>query len=125
MAQSKQERSQIGDSLLWGMAPAFASPLVMIIADLNGAFMEGLATAQKEGADFLQRRIREDVVVTRQLLNCHSLADMHQAYAEYLQTAFQQYREQSDKVMKHSESSAQHVAEATATDAKAVERARH
>jgi hypothetical protein len=63
--------------------------------------------------------------VARQLLNCHSLADMHQAYAEYLQTAFQQYREQSDKVMKHSESSAQHVAEATATDAKTVERARH
>ena len=45
---------------------------------LNGAVMEGLATAQKDWAD------REDVAMARQLLNCHFSADMHQTYAKYL-----------------------------------------
>jgi phasin protein len=126
MAQSKQEPMLISNSAsAWTMAPAFANPILMMLADMNGMYMEGLATAQREWAEFLQRRIREDMAVTRHLLNCHSLADMHQVYAQYLQTAFQQYREQSEKVTQRGESIAQHLADTTAAKAKDVDRAHH
>jgi len=126
MAQSKQEPMQIGNAAsAWTMAPAFANPMLMMLADMNGVYMEGLVTAQREWAEFLQRRVREDMAVTRQLLNCHSLADMHQVYAQYLQTAFQQYREQSEKVAQRGESIAQHLTDTTAATAKDVDRARH
>jgi cation transport regulator ChaB len=125
MAQSKEERSQIANSFGWGMAPAFTNPMMTILADLNGTVLEGVATAHKEWAEFVQRRIREDVAVSRQLLNCHSLADIHQIYSQYFQTAFEQYREQSEKVVQRSESMAQHLAATTDSAAKNGARARH
>jgi Phasin protein len=99
--------------------------MVTIFADLSGTLVERFATAQKDWADFLQLRIREDVAVTRQLMHCHSLADMHQVYSQYLQTAFQHYCEQSEKVVRRSESVAQHLAETTEANTKESIRARH
>src|SRR5262249_35914895 len=126
MAQSRQDPMQIGNAAsAWTMAPAFANPMLTMLANMNRTYMEGLATAHKEWAEFLQRRVREDMELTRQLLNCHSVADMHQVYAQYLQTAFQQYREQSEKVAQQGGSIAQHLADTTAGSAKDVDRARH
>jgi hypothetical protein len=50
-------------------------------------------------------------------MNCQSLADMHQAYAQYLRTAFEQYREQSEQVAQRSATMAHHLAEATEREA--------
>jgi hypothetical protein len=102
-----------------------SNPMMTIVADMNGTFLEGLATAQKEWADFVQRRVREDVAVTRRLMNCRSFADMHQIYGQYLQTAFHQYREQSEKVVQRSESVAQHHAETAEESVKEAAQARH
>ena len=43
----------------------------------------------------LHRRIKEDVAVLRQLMQCRSPADMHRVYSDYFETAFEQYQEQS------------------------------
>lgn len=125
MAQAKDDRTQMANALSFGMTTPFINPMMTIFTDLSGTLAEGLATAQRDWADFVQRRIREDVAVTRQLMNCHSLADMHQVYSHYLQTAFQHYREQSEKVLRRSESVAQHLAETTEADTKESLRARH
>jgi hypothetical protein len=126
MAQSKEERNRSGgNSMVWGMPGAFTNPMLAILADLNGTLLEGVATAQKEWAEFIQKRIREDVAVSRQLLNCHSLADMHQVYSRYFETALQQYQEQSAKAVQRGESMAQHLAETTEGNAKEAARARH
>jgi hypothetical protein len=80
MSKSKR-RNSAGNSSADVTRPfpeVFSNPMMTIVADMNGTFLEGLATAQKEWADFVQRRIREDVAVTRQLMNCRSFADMHQ-----------------------------------------------
>ena len=122
MAQSKEERGHLGNSF---MTPTFTNPMLTRLADMNATFLEGLATAQKDWADFVQRRTREDVALTRQLLKSHSMAEMHQIYSQYFQTAFQQYREQSEKVVQRSESIAQHLSETTGTTAKEAARARH
>ena len=114
---SKEGRRQGGNSPALGMAPVMFNPMMTIFAELNATTMEGFAAAQKDWADFVQRRIREDVAVTRQLMNCQSMADMHQVYAQYLRTAFKQYREQSEHVVQRSASMTQHLAEATEKEA--------
>ncbi|MFZ1105381.1 MAG: phasin family protein [Hyphomicrobiaceae bacterium] len=111
--QSKEGRRQGGDALSLGMAPAMFNPMMTIFAELNASILEGFAAAQKDWADFVQRRIREDVAVSRQLMNCQSLADVHQIYSQYLRTAFEQYREQSEQVVHRSASMAQYLAETT------------
>ena len=126
MAQSKEERGHLGNSFMGGgLTPTFTNPMLTILADMNATFLEGWATAQKDWADFVQRRTREDVALTRQLLKSHSVADMHQIYSQYLQTAFQQYRDQSEKVVQRSESIAQNLAATTEASAKEAARARH
>jgi hypothetical protein len=123
MAQSKEDLK--ANSFAWGMPPAHSNPMMTILADLNGTFLEGIATAQKEWAEFMQRRIREDVALSRQLLNCQSVADIHQICSQYFQTAFQQYRAQSEKVVQRSESMAQHLAQTTEAHTKEAARSRH
>jgi hypothetical protein len=125
MAQSKEQRSQVVNSAWLGMAPAMFNPMMTIFVDLNATILEGFATAQKDWADFLQRRIREDVAVSRQLMNCQSLPDMYQIYSQYLQTAFEQYREQSEHVVHRGASMAQHLAEKTEAKASEFSRVRH
>jgi Phasin protein len=125
MIQAKDDRAQMANAFSFGIPAPFINPVMTIFTDLSGTLVAGLATAQRDWADFVQRRIREDVAVTRHLMNCHSFADMHQVYSRYLQTAFQHYREQSEKVMRRSESVAQRLAETTEAHTKESFRARH
>jgi len=124
MPQSKEERNQQLNSFGWGVQPMMHTPMLAIFAEMNGTLLESVATAQKDWADFVDRRIKEDVAVSRQLMQCHSLADMHQVYSRYLATAFEQYKEQSTKVVQRGQAIAEHVAEAT-ENGKEATRARH
>jgi hypothetical protein len=122
MAQSKFELDQGGTFALF-MTPSLTNPMMTIFADMTGRFLEGLVTAQKDWANFVQHRVREDAALARQLANSQSLADMHQIYSQYLQTAFQQYREQTEKVVQRGDALAQHIAKTGETSAKKVVRA--
>jgi hypothetical protein len=95
----------------------FSKPMRTVV-DMNGTFLEGLARIQREWAEFVQRRTQEDVAVARQLVNCRSFVDMYQIYGRYLQTTFQQYREQSAKVIQSSDTVAQRLAETAEEQAK-------
>src|SRR5215475_6248574 len=119
MAQSKNELDQDGAFSL-AMTPNFTNPM-MIFADMTSRFLEGLVTAQRDWASFVQHRAREDAALARQLAN--SQADMHQFYSQYLQTAFQQYREHTEKVVQRGAALAQHAAKTTETNAKDAVRA--
>ena len=93
MPQSQEERNQPQNSFL--ASPIMQTPLFAIVAEMNGTLLETMATAQKEWANFVDRRIKEDVAVLRQLMQCRSPADMHRVYSDYFETAFEQYQEQS------------------------------
>ena len=112
MAQTKHDKLEL-NSFTWGMQPVLQTPMFAILAEMNGTLLESVATAHKDWADFIHRRIKEDVAVSRQLVQCHSLADMHQVYAQYLTKAFEQYHEQSTKVVQRGQSVAEHLAVAT------------
>jgi phasin protein len=124
MPQSKEERNQPLNSFGWGMQPMMHTPMLAIFAEMNGTLLESMATAQKDWADFLHRRIKEDVAVSRQLIQCHSLADMHQIYSQYFTKAFEQYQQQSAKVVQRGQSMAEHLGD-TNENGKETGRARH
>jgi hypothetical protein len=127
MAQSKESQRQAMNAFrgMVAMPPIMQNPLMAILAEMNGSFLESLATAQKDWADFVHRRITEDVTVSRQLMRCQSMPEMHQIISQYFQTAFEQYQKQSEKVVQRGESMAQHLAETTEAAAKEGARARH
>src|SRR5262245_16778969 len=100
------------------------NPMMAIVAEINGTLLESLATAQKDWTDFVHRRIKEDVAVSRRLMSCHSLADMHEVYAQYFKTAFEQYQQQSQKVVERGQTMAQHLAETSEEATKEASRAR-
>ena len=127
MAQAKNAQRHTMNSIagMVGMPPIMQNPMMAILAEMNGSFLESVATAQKDWVDFVHRRIKEDVAVSRQLMRCQSLAEMHQIYSHYLRTAFEQYQKESEKVVQRGESMAQHLAETTEAAVKEGARARH
>ena len=121
---SKQERNDALNSFAHPMMQSMLqTPLFAIWAEMNGSFMESIATAQKDWSDFVHRRIKEDVAVGRRLMQSKSVADMHQVYSEYLNNAFEQYKEQSTKVIERGQTMAEHMVEASDNEKSA--RARH
>jgi hypothetical protein len=127
MAQAKNSQRHAMNPMagMVGMQPIMQNPMMAILAEMNGSFLESVATAQKDWVDFVHRRIKEDVAVSRQLMRCQSLAEMHQVYSHYLRTAFEQYQKESEKVVQRGESMAQHLAETTEAAVKEGARARH
>jgi len=115
MAQAKNAQRHTMNSIagMVGMPSIMQNPMMAILAEMNGSFLESVATAQKDWVDFVHRRIKEDVAVSRQVMRCQSLAEMHQIYSHYLRTAFEQYQKESEKVVQRGESMAQHLAETT------------
>jgi Phasin protein len=116
IVQSKEEQNQplhsFMNSSAWGLHSMMQMPMVAMLAEMNGTLLESTAMAQKEWADFFHRRIKEDVAVSRQLMQCHSLAGMHQIYSRYFAKAFEQYQQQANKVVQRGQSMAEHLTEA-------------
>jgi uncharacterized protein YgfB (UPF0149 family) len=126
MASSKEsQRNPMRAIGMVAMPPTMQNPMMTIMAEMHGSFLESIATAQKDWMDFVHRRITEDVAASRQLMRCTSLAQMHQVYSEYFETALDQYQKQSQKVVQRGESMAQHLAETTEAASKEAARARH
>jgi hypothetical protein len=107
------------------MPTMMQNPMMTILAEMNGSFLESVATAQKDWMDFVHRRIKEDVAMSRELMRCQSLPEMHQVFSHYFQTAFEQYQKQSQRVVERGESVAQHLTETAEAAAKESARARH
>jgi hypothetical protein len=127
MPQSKESQRHAMNSFAGMVAmPAITqNPMMTILAEMNGSFLESVATAQKDWMDFVHRRIKEDVAVSRQLMRCQSIPEMHLIYSQYFQRAFEHYQKQSEKVVERGESMAQHLAETTEATVKESVRARH
>ena len=100
MAEVRHEQRTSASSFAWPLPPMPpGNPLLAVATDINGKLFESAASAQKDWAEFVHRRVKENVGVAQRLLSCQSLADMQDVYSQYLRTAFEQYREQSEKVV--------------------------
>ena len=126
MAEARDGHRTSGNSFPWSMPQFAGNPLLAIVTDMNGKWLESVAGAQKEWVEFVHRRVKEDIAASQQLINCQSLTDMQQIYSQYFQTAFEQYQEQSKRVVQRGKSMTGELAESMETRAGNVaQRARH
>jgi len=67
---------------------------------MGTAWFERVAELGSKVTSFVAERIKEDVKTQHALLHCRSLPEVQQVQAEFLQTAFDQYRAETGKLIK-------------------------
>jgi transcription initiation factor TFIIIB Brf1 subunit/transcription initiation factor TFIIB len=98
------EQRACANSFAWTVPLVAGNPLFAVVTDINGRFLESAARVQKDWAEFVHRRVKEDIAVSQRLMKCQSLADMQQIYSQYVQTALEHYREQSERAAQRGKS---------------------
>src|SRR5262245_62161883 len=104
MAEARNGEWTGANFFAWPMPPVAGNPLFGIVTDINGKLLEGAANAQKDWAEFLHRRVQEDIAASRRLMNCQSLSEMQVIFADYVRDAFEQYRQQSERAVERGKS---------------------
>jgi hypothetical protein len=111
MAETRDALGAGTNSFNWSLRPVLSTPLLTVLADINGKLLESVASAQKDWAEFVHRRVKEDIAASQQLMSCKSLEDMQQVYSQYMRTAFEQYREQSERAVQRGKSTTDGLAQ--------------
>jgi hypothetical protein len=75
MAQASEANRYSMNAFSWPVPAFLGTPMVSLVADFNGKLLQSVAGAQKEWADFVHRRVKEDVAISQQLISCQSLAE--------------------------------------------------
>src|SRR5262245_48133164 len=112
-------------SFAWALPSVAGNPLFAVVTGMNGKLLESATRVHMDWAEFVHRRVKEDIAVSQRLMNCQSLSDMQQIYSQYFQTAFEQYREQSERAVQRSTSMTDAVVESMAPRAREAEPARY
>jgi len=107
MAEATNGQRTSANPFAWSILPVAGNPLLAVATDINGKFLENVASAQKDWAEFVHRRVKEDIAASQQLMECRSLTDMQLVYSQYLRTAFEQCREQSQMIVRRGKSIAE------------------
>ena len=69
MAEVRHEQRTGANSFAWPMPPMPPSnPLLAVATDINGKLFESAASAQKDWAEFVHRRVKENVAASQRLL---------------------------------------------------------
>jgi cation transport regulator ChaB len=112
MVEARNGLGTGANSLTWPMPSVAGNPLFAVVTDMNGKLLESVARVQKEWAEFVHRRVKEDIAASQQLMNCQTLADVQQVYSQYFRTAFEQYREQSERAVQRGKAVTEELAQA-------------
>src|SRR5882762_7992885 len=56
-----------GNSFAWSMPPVAGNPLLTVVTDINGKLLESVASAQKDWAEFVHRRVKENIAASHQI----------------------------------------------------------
>ena len=105
MAEAREGEVTATNSFVWPTVDAVARhPLLSAVTGMNGKLLESVESAQNEWAEFVHRRVKEDIAASCRLLKCRSLTDMQEIYSRYLQTAFEQYRDHYERVVQRGRS---------------------
>jgi Phasin protein len=126
MAEARDGQRLGANSFTWPMPSVAGNALFAVVTDMNGKLLESVARVQKDWAEFVHRRVKEDVAASQQLMKCQSLTDIQQVYSQYWGTVFEQYREQSERVVQRGKSMTEELAQSMEAGAgETAQRARH
>jgi hypothetical protein len=79
------------------------------IAKFNAQVGTNMQTVGKEWSEFVGMRLREDAQFFRSVHDCRSLQDLQQTYAQFWQTAFTQYGEEAQRMLKLTQGTVEEV----------------
>jgi hypothetical protein len=75
-------------------------PALAAMAQVNGKVYESLAEMNRSWADFLNRRLKEELGVPQQLAACKSVQEMYSVYAEFFNTAMADWQAELEQMSK-------------------------
>jgi hypothetical protein len=110
MAEARDGQRAAANSLTWPMPPGAGNAVFAVVTDINSKLLRNVASAQKDWAEFVHRRVVEDIAASQRLMNCQSLTDVQDIYSGYLQTAFEQYRKQYERIVESGKSMTEELA---------------
>lgn len=85
-------------------------PALAAMAQMNGKVYENLAAMNKNWAAFVNRRLKEDLAMPKQLVGCKTVQEMYGVYAEFVQTAMADYQSEFEQMSKLGKSLAEETA---------------
>jgi hypothetical protein len=75
-------------------------PALTAMAQMNGKVYDGLATMNKNWVAFINRRLKEDLSVPKQLAGCKTVQEMYGVCAEFFQNACADYQSEFEQMTK-------------------------
>jgi hypothetical protein len=99
---------------------SMTQPAIAAMAEFNAKLLDAAAKLNAEWADFLGRRLQEDLALPQRLVACKSPDAAQQVYAEYWKTTFAQYQEEMGRLAKMGESFTQQTTSAMQKHAEAI-----
>lgn len=75
-------------------------PTLEAMAQVNGKVYENIATLNKNWTSFVNRRLKEDLSVPKQLASCKNVQEVYSVYADFFQTAMSDYQSEFEQMSK-------------------------
>ncbi|MBX9589197.1 MAG: phasin family protein [Hyphomonadaceae bacterium] len=90
-------------------------PALSAMADVNGKVYENIATMNKNWVAFVNRRLKEDFAMPKQLAACKTVQEMYGVYTDFFQTAVTDYQSEFEQLSKLGKTMAEDAAQAMQT----------
>ena len=100
-------------------------PALTAMAQMNGKVYDGLATMNRNWVAFVNRRLKEDLGVPKQLAACKSVQEMYGVYSEFLQNACADYQSEFEQMTKLGKSLADETMQAIQSRMEEAAREQH
>jgi hypothetical protein len=75
-------------------------PALTAMAEMNGKVYDGLAAMNKQWVSFINRRLKEELAMPRQIAACKTVQDLYSVYADFFQTAYADYQSEFEQLTK-------------------------
>jgi hypothetical protein len=75
-------------------------PALTAMAQMNGKVYDGIATMNKSWVAFVNRRLKEDLGMPKQLADCKTVHEMYGVCADFLQNAYADYQSEFEQMTK-------------------------
>ncbi|MGE0850731.1 MAG: phasin family protein [Hyphomicrobiaceae bacterium] len=75
-------------------------PALAAMAQVNGKVYDGIATMNKNWIAFVNRRLKEDLGMPKQLADCKTMNEMYGVCADFLQNAYADYQSEFEQMTK-------------------------
>jgi hypothetical protein len=90
-------------------------PALTAIAEVNGKLYENIATMNKSWVAFLNRRLKEDFAMPKQLVACNTVQEVYGVYTDFVQTAVADYQSEFEQMSKLGKTLAEETSQAVQT----------